>query len=316
MTEKLATWAKEQANKEKFIGIALFLLYKICVDPGFQSAIHIIASCLLGAFCYRDGNINWRFIIPFGITYLFAIFSFCLSNKHRKVRNNSIKGYEISYSQISKSLQEECRKDEALCKTLVGKPLGEISHYYNDHDIYTETCIRICNAVNDLLNTITDSNSFRVITFLRTTKGEDEYHINGYSPQEPVPEAYNCSFKLAEYQRKGIRKKCIPVHARPFIMKRFEPIIYLDKEVRKEYLDFNDAHPTKLHISIPCSVNGKVVAVLQITSYENLLGNKSNIKDLIENVLVIFTSYLKTAYIRQMEHELISAALSRASEEV
>ena len=48
----------------------------------------------------------------------------------------------------------------------------------------------------------------------------------------------------------------------------------------------------------------KGVAVLQITSYDNCLGTKSNIKDLIENSLAIFISYLKVVYMHQMEHEL------------
>ena len=63
------------------------------------------------------------------------------------------------------------------------------------------------------------------------------------------------------------------------------------------------------HILAPfCSISilpkTKVVAVLQITSYDNCLGTKSNIKDLIENSLAIFISYLKVVYMHQMEHEL------------
>ena len=59
-----------------------------------------------------------------------------------------------------------------------------------------------------------------------------------------------------------------------------------------------------------------VVAVLQITSYEDCLGPKSCIDDLISNVLVIYTSYIKTVYMHQIEHERLAEALSHNTQEV
>ena len=142
------------------------------------------------------------------------------------------------------------------------------------------------------------------------------------SPQEPPPEAASCNdgknkgkFDLNLYRAMYEKdKKSVPVHARPFLKRRIEPIIYLGNEVKKEYIDFNDEHPTKLHISIPCSISGNVVAVLQITSYDDCLGTRSSIKDLIENQLAIFTSYLKVVYMHQMEHELLASSLKQLKE--
>lgn len=306
VVDKIASWAKGLDRRENFFGKIIRLLYEICVCSPFQGAVHLIASCILGAFCYKDGVLNYKFLIPFGIVYLIAIVVFGICNQHRKHRNDSIKGYELSFPRISKAFQEECRKDMELYNLLSGKNFAQMVDYYSVHDVYSEACFRVCAAVDELLQEISGLKSFRVVTFLRTTNDKDEYYINGYSPQDPAPEACRERFDLDKYKGKhrGKGKKDIPVHARPFLNKRFEPIIYIDTEVENEYLDFNDQHPTKLHISIPCSVNNKVVAVLQITSYDNCLGTKSNIKDLIENSLAIFISYLKVVYMHQMEHEL------------
>ena len=316
MTERIATWAKRLEQRGNSFGIILRLIYEICVKAQFQGAVHVLASCILSAFCYKDGSLNICFIVPFGIVYLGIIFVFGISNTHRKHRNEMIKEYEISFSKISKALQEECRKDIDLYNEVSNKTLEEMCHYYCTHDVFTEACFRVCAAVDELLQEISGMSTFRVMTFLRTDVGHDSYHINAYSPQEPAPEAYGVQHDLDEFKKSGVRKKSIPVHARPFLNKRFEPIVYTAKEVRREYRDFNVEHPTKLHISIPCTVNGMVVAVLQITSYEECLGGKSSISDLISNVLVIYTSYIKTVYMHQIEHEQLAAALSKNTQEV
>lgn len=311
MVDKLSSWAKKLDSRGNFWGKIIRLLYEICVCSPFQGAVHVIASCILGAFCYKDGVLNYKFLIPFGIVYLIVVAVFTICNQHRKNRNDSIKSYELSFPCISRAFQDECRKDMDLYKLLLNKPFEQKVEYYSLHDIYSEACFRVCAAIDELLQEISGLKSFRVVTFLRTTNDKDEYYINGYSPQYPQPEACREKFDLGKYKGKyrGKAKKDIPVHARPFLNKRFEPIIYLDNEVKDEYLDFNEQHPTKLHISIPCSVNNEVVTVLQITSYDNCLGTKSNIKDLIDNSLVIFTSYLKVVYMHQLEHELWSNSL-------
>lgn len=318
VTDKLAFKAKELDRQGKFWGKIIRLLYEICVCSQFQGAAHLIASCVIGAFCFKDGSLNYKFLVPFGVFYLGVIIVFGICNQHRKNRNNSIKGYELSFPRISKALQEECRKNIDLFNSLSEKTIFQIADYYSTHDVYSEACFRVCAAVDELLQEISGFNSFRVIAFLRTTRDKDEYYINGYSPQDPPPEACRERFDLnqykSKYEGKNKDKEKVPVHARPFLNKRFEPIIYIDSEVKKEYSDFNDQHPTKLHISIPCSVNNKVVAVLQITSYDNCLGTKSNIKDLIENSLAIFTSYLKVVYMHQMQHELLVNSLKQIPE--
>jgi hypothetical protein len=316
LADRIAAWAKNLEQRGNFFGILLRLLYEICVNAQFQSAVHVIASCVLGAFCYKNGKPNVCFLIVFAVTYLIIIVTFAISNIHRGHRNELIKAYEISLSKISKALQEECRKDINLYNSLANKSLEEMCQYYKNHDVFTETCFRVCAAVDELLQEISGMNSFCVMTFLRTDDGCDSYHINAYSPQEPVPEAYGTQHDLEAFKKSGIRKKSIPVHARPFLNKRFAPIIYNAAEVRREYKDFNAAHPTKLHISIPCTVNGMVVAVLQITSYEDCLGPKSCIDDLVSNVLVIYTSYIKTVYMHQIEHERLAEALSHNTQEV
>ena len=308
MVEEIASWAKKLDARGVWIGKIIKLLYEICVAAPFQSAIHILASCILAAFCYKDGKVNIVFLVWFFVPYIGIIIVFSLCNVHRKHRNDSTRFYESSFPRISRALQEECRKDIELYNRIVDKDISHVVSYYKEHDVYTESCFRICAAVDELLQEISGNRSFRVVTFLRTTGEKDQYCINAYSPQSPTPEAYKENFNIDEYREMchSKERKKIPVHARPFLNKRVEPIILKNREVKDSYYDFNDQHPTKLHISIPCTVNNRVVAVLQITSYCDCLGAKSSIKDLIENSLVIFTSYLKVIYMHQIEHELLS----------
>ncbi len=308
LVEKLASWAKGLDRKGKFWGKMIRLLYEICVSSSFQSLVHVLASCVLGVFCYKGEKLNWDFIACFAIIYIIVIVVFFICNLHRKNRNNSIKGYELSFPRISKSFQEECRKEIELYNTIADRDFNHMVDYYSNYDVYSEACFRVCAAIDELLQEISGFRSFRVLTFLRTTGDRDEYYINAYSPQEPAPESLGTKFDLSVYKSTKGKKK-IPLHARPFLNERFEPIIYLGDEVKKHYLNFNNEHPTELHISIPCSVNKKVVAAVQITSYNNCLGTKSNIKSLIENSLVIFTSYLKVVYMHQMQHELWVSSL-------
>lgn len=312
--ESLAAWAKRKSNRKNFLGLLIRLIYEICVNSFFQSAVHVFASCLLGAYCYANGKVNYKFLIPFGLIYLAIIIVFAISNQHRKIRNDLIKEYEISYSKITRALQEQCRKELELYNIICDKSFEKIVEYYSDHDIYTETCFRICVAVDELLQEISGTNSFKVMTFLRTKTTKDEYHVNAFSPQDPAPEMYGNHFELDTFRK--MEKKNIPVHARPFLNSRFDPVIYVGDEVEKKYTDFNKNHPTRLHISIPCSVNGAVVAVLQITSYEDCLGPKSNIKALIDNVIGIYICYLKTTYIQQIKHERLASSLNEALGEI
>lgn len=312
--ECLAGWTKRLSNRKNFFGLLIRLTYEICVNSFFQSSVHVFASCLLGAYCYASGKVNYKFLIPFGFIYLAFIIVFFISNQHRKIRNDLIKEYEISYSKITRALQEQCRKELDLYNIICNKSFSKMVEHYSDLDIYTETCFRICVAVDELLQEISGRNSFRVMTFLRTNTTRDEYYINAFSPQDPAPEMYHEHFWLDEFRT--MKKSKIPVHARPFLNPRFEPIIYVGDEVEKKYTNFNKNHPTRLHISIPCSVNGAVVAVLQITSYEDCLGPKSNIKALIDNVIGIYMHYLKTTYIQQIKHERLASSLNEALGEI
>ena len=76
VVDKIASWAKGLDRRENFFGKIIRLLYEICVCSPFQGAVHLIASCILGAFCYKDGVLNYKFLIPFGIVYLIAIVVF------------------------------------------------------------------------------------------------------------------------------------------------------------------------------------------------------------------------------------------------
>ncbi len=51
--------------------------------------------------------------------------------------------------------------------------------------------------------------------------------------------------------------------------------------------------------------------VVQITSHDEYAGTEGNIRDLIENVLSIFISYLKVIYVHQMKHEQLSSAKNK-----
>ena len=189
MVDKVASWAKRLDCQGNFFGKIIRLLYEICVCSPFQAAVHLIASCVLGAFCYKEGVLNCKFLVPFGIVYLVIIVVFGICNQHRKHRNNSIRSYELSFPRISKAFQEECRKEIELYNLLLGKNFAQIVEQCSVHDVYSEACFRVCAAVDELLQEISGLNSFRVVTFLRTTNDKDEYYINGYSPQDPAPEA-------------------------------------------------------------------------------------------------------------------------------
>lgn len=305
---KIIEWAKKLERKENLLGTIIRLCYVICVNTYLQSAVHIAASCLLGAFCYKEGVLNWTFLVPFGIIYLLLLIVFWLSNYYKSLRTKLVHGYEVAYSRIERALQKECRKDGEFYNNLINKSLPEIGHYYADHDVYTEACFRVCAAVEELLREVSGGYSFRVMTFLRTTKGKDQYYINGYSPEEPAPESETTIFDLDDLRK--ATKSEIPVHAEPFLNKRFEPVVYLGDAVAKAYKDFNENHPTKLHIGIPCTAQGRVFAVLQITSYDNCLGDRVKVDSLIENVLSIYTTYLKVVHGHQMQHELICTTLA------
>lgn len=307
MVAKIITWAKGLEQKDNFWGTVIHLCYVICANAGFQSAVHIIASCLIGAFCYKAGVLNWKFLIPFGIVYLLLIVVFGMSNYYKDSREKLVKGYEVAYSKIGNALHEECRKDAHFYNNLINKSLLEIGHYYADHDVYSEACFRVCAAVEDLLKEASGGNSFRVVTFLRTTKDKDQYYINGYSPQNSTLEADNVVFDLDDFRK--LPKEQRPVHARPFLNERYEPIIYIGAEIESEYTHFNIDNPTKLHISIPCTSQGRVFAALQITSHEDWLDSKSTIRDFIENVLSLYTTYLRVVHGHQMQHELICSVL-------
>ena len=149
-----------------------------------------------------------------------------------------------------------------------------------------------------------------VTTFLRTNIDQDEYHINGFSPLSAEPEMYGTTFVLENY--KSLKKKKIPAHAQPFLNNRSEPLILIgSKNVRKAYQNFNEKNPTKLHVGIPIAINGMITMVVQITSHDEYAGTEGNIRDLIENVLSIFISYLKVIYVHQMKHEQLASAKNK-----
>ena len=81
MADRIAAWAKNLEQRGNFFGILLRLLYEICVNAQFQSAVHVIASCVLGAFCYKNGKPNVCFLIVFAVTYLIIIVTFTSLDK-------------------------------------------------------------------------------------------------------------------------------------------------------------------------------------------------------------------------------------------
>lgn len=316
MTDRLARWAKRLDKNDKFLGKIIRLCYEIAVWAPFQSAVHILASCLLGAFCYKDSQLNWMFLIPFSVIYLIFISAFTISNQHRKDRNTLIRSYEVSLPRITNAFNVECRKEKELYDSISSALISDVKNveqFCGKLDVFSEACFRICAVVNDLLREVSGLDTFRVMTFVRTTGDNDEYHVNGYSPEQLIPESCHIVYNLGDYT--GKHKKKAPVHAEPFINKRAEPVIYMNDEVQKKYLDFNEEHPTKLHIGIPCTVGDQVVAVLQITSYQNIFSSKSNAENFINNTLAIFTSYMKVVYMHQLEHDFWARYVSKLRRE-
>lgn len=306
MVMKLATWAKRLETRDIWFGKFLRLTYEVCVSAVFQSAIHIIASCLLGAFAYKESVLNRAFLIPFFIIYLLFIIVFCISNQHRKAENNITRSYESSFHQINQTLQAQYHSNLTQCNELSRMSRSEVHHYLSDSDDFDSICFQICSDVENLLHEICEESSFRVMTFLRTPEGHrDAYHINAYSPMTPAPEAMGKHFYFDSFVPHGKN----PVHAEPFLNARFDPVVYNAEEIQKRFVDIHTARPTKLYIGIPCDINGKVVLTLQITSYDDYLGNALDLYDLINNVLVIYTTYLKIAYVRHTKYELLSNAL-------
>lgn len=302
MIRNLASWAKNLERKGNWCGKVIRLIYEICVSAVFQSMIHIFAACFLGALAYKDGTVNWEFIIPFGIIYALFLIVFGISNQHRKIENNITKYYEIAYAQITKMLHEECHNSLTLYNNLRKRSAEEILDHFASHAAYTDTCFRVCEVIDTLLQEISGRTSFRVMTFFRSSKGGDHYIINAYSPSTQIPDTNR---KPYYFDLLSVEEG-IPVHAEPFLNKRIEPIVYYADEIQKRYKNLNISHPAKLYIGIPCDVNGKVVAALQITSYDESLCKATDIGDLINNVLMVFASYIKVAYTRQVLHELVA----------
>ena len=307
--KKIIKWSRTQYKNGTLAGKILYLAYEICVNAYVQGTIHLIASCVFGAFAYKEQRVNWPFIVPFIIGYLFVISVFVCCNVHRKNRNRLLAQYECSYSKISNSILTEYRKNLELYSAGKNLSLEDLLKKYKETDFFTETCFRVCDAIKEVLQKESEK-EYRVILFLRTNIDQDEYHINGFSPLSSEPEIYGKSFSLDELNAQP--KKWLPAHARPFLNNRCEPLILVgQKEVRKVYRNFNDQNPTKLHIGIPIAIRGMVTMVLQITSHDDYKGTEDNIRDLIENVLNLFVAYLKVTYMHQIKHEQIAAARKR-----
>ncbi len=287
-------------------------MYVVLANPQMQTIINLTASCLLGVFCRVEDEgttvWNWKFLIPFFVVYLFILIGIGVVNYYREMRIHLIEKYEDFYVNVTDFLQEMSRKELQLYNDLQNKNIYEICSYYLSHDSFSEFCFFICKSVRELLQK-DGKNCFRVMTFLKDQQ-KDEYYCNAFSPMDPTPEVYGMKLSLAEYRKSGIKKKDVPVHARPFLHRNFEPIIYLGEEVKKNYKNYKEDHPTKLHIGIPCTVNGSVVAVLQITAYESCLGSKTNINELIKSTLGLYVAQVKNNYVLQMQHQQIAAALN------
>lgn len=299
----IINWAVKQVRRKTKLGRMLSLCYFILANVYFQGAIHLFASCVLGAFAYKGQDVNWHFLIPFVLIYLLFIFLFSACNIHRKSRNNLLRQYEYAYPKITEFLLTEYREELELYKTGINLSFDDFWQKYKNFNLLDESCLRkVCEAVNYIMRQESGS-KYRVAIFLRTNIDQtDQYAMKVCSPIAPPPEAENKTFKLADF--KGLQKKKIPAHARPFLNQRCEPIILIgEKEIRKAYQDFHEAHPTKLHIGIPIAVNGMVVMALQITSHDEYKGTENNIRDLIDNVLSIFVAYLTMAYMHQLRHE-------------
>ena len=304
--EKIISWARALYHRGNFWGNIFCLGYEICVNTYVQGAVHIVASCILGAFAYKNQEINWDFLVLFGIIYLIILFVFSLCNLNRKNRTSLLERYEYSYSKITDAILSEYQKRLEIYNLDNDLSLDSLLKKYKETDFFTSTCFRMCDAINNILQNKTN-NKFRTTTYLRTNNAKDEYHINAFSPLSDEPESYHSTFFLDDYKDK--KKRDIPVHAWPFLNTRCEPLILIgEKNVKKAYKDFNYSNPTKLHIGIPISINGMITMVIQITSHDKYTDTDSTINDLIENVLNIFISYLKVVYVHQMMHEQLASA--------
>lgn len=306
MVMKLATWAKRLETRDVWFGRFLRLIYEVCVSATFQGVMHIIASCVLGAFAYKGAELNWDFVVPFGIGYLLLIGVFAICNQHRKAENSITRSYEDSFHQINQTLREQYHENLTECNELARMSSNRIRQFLMNGDDFDSVCFKVCADVEGLLRQICQKGSFRVMTFLRAPEGNrDAYHINAYSPMMPVPEMMGRHFYFDSFVAQGKN----PVHAEPFLNTRFDPVVYHAEEIQKRFVDIHIAHPTKLYIGIPCDINGRVELTLQITSYDDYLGEVIDLSDLIKNVLVIYTTYLKIAYVRHAKYELMANAL-------
>ena len=176
-----------------------------------------------------------------------------------------------------------------------------------EQDVYTEASFRVCRAINEYMAEISGEkdNCFKTLSFLKfyDDNGEEKCKVNAYGGDEE-PEIYGKEFNLKELRNH--MEKEIPVYFRPFYKKRNEPIIYIgEKKIKREYKNPNNERPTKLHVAIPCTIDGDIAFIIQITSYVDLKFSKSRIRELIDNNLTIFTFYLKIVYMHQNQFEKI-----------
>lgn len=309
---KVKAWLNRKDENSVIKSLALFL-YAFFVNPYIQALTHTIAAVVLGAFFYKGEGINYGFIVPAAIVYLILIILFAVCNNYRAERAKLLKRLEKSNLFIAKSLKIEFNEELKLFDKVKSKNSKNIVEKYKEHDLFSEACQRVCINLNELLEDAYTCNKFSVMIFVREIKEKkDYYELKCYAPlNRNEPEIVETPFNIQEMRFKHANGEKIPAHAVPFIAPKNDVMILLGKGVEDSYVDFHSEQPTMIHIGIPCSIKKNVMFCIQITSYDDCMGKKEDIKEFVENTCYIFSTYLKMVYMQQKNYELLANAAKK-----
>ena len=346
MIDKLALWAISLKDKKNPLGAFIEGIYLSIVNPVIQTVVHGVAVALLGIygitsttktvkdFSYNTLVYNWKFIGFWGTIYLLFILASLICMSHRDKRNALVGTYEEALISITQAIKGEYNEGMKLIHDIIEKPsLVQIIPFLQEYHQLQLTCHRLCDSVHRLLDKVKTNQAaeFKVCVFLRTIEPhEDSYSLFSFdSSYNDTPETYSTVYsltdfkkKLPNYSRKNskqlerlLKENSIPFHALPFLKKENTGYIFkIGSEVEDCYQEFSDEHPTKLHISIPLEIDSFVMLALQITSNEeNALGDKENIRKIINAYFPVYSAYIRNCYAQQLQYEQIISRVEEAN---
>lgn len=274
--EKVLLKIKGFMSNHKMLQRIAKLIYKTLSNPTVQLITNSVLPTVIGIFAFQDKTpLNLPFLIPGLISLVLLNVLFGVCNVNRTIRNNSMKPYEKSSDFIIRIFGVKAIENLENVKDFKVKIESPFQN-----KAFVHICSQICNNVRDAMRTIFNNKDFKVCIYGKNRNGCKVIATDAYSSIDRLLDKYTET----------------PLLLKPFVDNYSENVIYIGKEVEREYVDFREDNPTFLHIGIPITVNSKVVMVLQITSHDDIFKSKTTIEDIVNHTLSIFKSYLMYEY--------------------